>query len=137
MKMKDTFLRNVSFLPLPFSLMTTTLLEQQIDALVANHKVAVFSKTRCGFCHKAKRALQSCGVDLSTVTADVMVDELDQRPADEMTLIQHHLGTLTGATTVPRVFIAGKFVGGGNEVAQLAKSGELTKLLRNAGVIHA
>ena len=38
---------------------------------------------------------------------------------------------LTGARSVPRVFINGKFVGGGDDVAQKARNGDLAKLLQN------
>ena len=43
--------------------------------------------------------------------------------------IQQELGRRTGATSVPRVFIDGKFIGGGDDTARLAASGALTKLL--------
>ena len=42
--------------------------------------------------------------------------------------IQAALG-FTGATSVPRVFIGGKFVGGGDDTAALARSGELKRLI--------
>lgn len=43
--------------------------------------------------------------------------------------------TLTGARSVPRVFIGGKFLGGGDETASAAKSGKLAKLLQEAGAV--
>lgn len=36
---------------------------------------------------------------------------------------------MTGARSVPRVFIKGNFVGGGTDVKKLASTGELQKLL--------
>lgn len=35
----------------------------------------------------------------------------------------------TGATSVPRVFIGGKFFGGGDDTAAAARSGQLKKLI--------
>jgi glutaredoxin 3 len=43
--------------------------------------------------------------------------------------IQNALGQLTGAQTVPRVFVDGKFIGGGTDVKKLYESGELAKML--------
>lgn len=36
-------------------------------------------------------------------------------------LLQDYMRALTGARSVPRVFIAGKFVGGGEEIVMLHK----------------
>lgn len=43
--------------------------------------------------------------------------------------IQAVLGQMTGATSVPRVFIKGNFVGGGTDVKALASTGELQRML--------
>lgn len=37
--------------------------------------------------------------------------------------------------TVPRVFVGGKFIGGGDDTAKLEASGELKKLLEAAGAL--
>ena len=36
---------------------------------------------------------------------------------------------MTGARTVPRIFIDGKFIGGGSDVEKMYNSGELLKML--------
>ncbi|KAK5971785.1 Glutaredoxin domain-containing protein [Trichostrongylus colubriformis] len=43
--------------------------------------------------------------------------------------------SLTGARSVPRVFINQKFIGGGDETAVAAKNGTLAKLLKEAQAI--
>lgn len=43
--------------------------------------------------------------------------------------IQSVLGEMTGARSVPRVFVKGQFIGGGTDVQKLAKNGELQKML--------
>lgn len=51
--------------------------------------------------------------------------ELDEREdGDE---IQSILGDMTGARTVPRVFVKGECLGGGSDVKKLYDSGELQK----------
>lgn len=47
---------------------------------------------------------------------------------DECDEIQDVLGSLTPARTVPRVFVRGKFIGGGSDVESKFRSGELQKL---------
>lgn len=44
--------------------------------------------------------------------------------------IQDVLGNMTGARSVPRVFVKGNFVGGGTDVQKLAKTGELEEMLK-------
>lgn len=59
--------------------------------------------------------------------------ELDDR--DDGAEIQKILGQMTGATSVPRVFIDGQFIGGGTETAQAEASGQLQKLLTSKGIL--
>ena len=48
-----------------------------------------------------------------------------------MNLIQDELEEITGARTVPRVFINGKFVGGGDDIVDLDRRGKLRDLLES------
>ncbi|CAF4701923.1 unnamed protein product, partial [Rotaria sp. Silwood2] len=48
---------------------------------------------------------------------------------------QNELGKLTGAHTVPRVFINGKCIGGGDDTMALERRGDLERLLREAKAI--
>ena len=42
---------------------------------------------------------------------------------------------ITGGRSVPRVFIEGKFIGGGDETMAAHKSGNMQKMLQDAGAI--
>ncbi|CAB3410798.1 unnamed protein product [Caenorhabditis bovis] len=97
-----------------------------VDGLLKSHKVVVFSKSYCPYCHKARSALDS-----QNIKPDALKwVEIDERPdCDD---IQNYLGSLTGARSVPRVFIGGKFFGGGDDTAAAAKNGKLAELLKNA-----
>ena len=59
--------------------------------------------------------------------------ELDGR--DDGSEIQEYMRQLTGASSVPRVFIGGKCIGGGDETSKAHKSGQLQTLLKDAGAI--
>ncbi len=63
------------------------------------------------------------------------VVELDELPDSNATAMQRALTDLTGAATVPRVFIAGRCIGGGDETQSAQRSGQLELLLREAGAI--
>lgn len=91
-----------------------------VQNAVREHAVVVFSKTTCPYCAKAKRALADVG-------AKPFVVELDRRA--DGAAIQGALAALTGRRTVPNVFVGGKTIGGGDDTARLASSGELRRLV--------
>lgn len=98
-----------------------------VDGLIKSEKVVIFSKSYCPFCKKAKSALQQ---DLGN---NFTVVELDERQDGEA--IQDYLNQLTGGRSVPRVFIGGKFIGGGDDTVAKQQSGELKKILQQAGAL--
>lgn len=113
--------------PPPFATLSTTRMTQPHQPSCCLHllpppppQVVVFSKTTCPYCVKAKRALESVG-------AKYAVMELDTRA--DGGAIQAELAAMTGARTVPRVFVKGRCIGGGDDTAALAASGQLAKLL--------
>lgn len=65
----------------------------------------------------------------------VICAQLDQRSDGDK--IQDYLLQLTGGRSVPRVFIGGKFIGGGDDTVRMKKSGELQKLLADVGAVAA
>eukprot|EP00927_Polykrikos_kofoidii_P030028 TRINITY_DN25900_c0_g1_i1.p1 TRINITY_DN25900_c0_g1~~TRINITY_DN25900_c0_g1_i1.p1 ORF type:complete len:291 (+),score=30.02 TRINITY_DN25900_c0_g1_i1:88-960(+) len=101
--------------------------QSQVEHVIALTPVVVISKTTCPFCKKAKQALFDSGS--AECTEIIEIDRLESAVGRE---IQQLMGTLTGATTVPRVFIGRKFVGGGTETVELAQSGQLEKLIAAA-----
>merc|ERR1712168_1022041 len=92
-----------------------------IEAKIAEKKVVVFSKSYCPFCHKAKNALEGL--------CDYLWIEIEDLP--NMDAIQDALKEMTGARSVPRVFIDKKCIGGGDETAKLKESGKLEQLVKN------
>ncbi|KAL4434141.1 hypothetical protein ABPG75_000582 [Micractinium tetrahymenae] len=100
--------------------------KQIVDQAIAGNKVCVFSKTYCPYCTKAKRALQR-------FLKNFYVMELDGR--NDGAAIQDYLLEITGGRSVPRVFVGGKFIGGGDDTDALARNGQLEKLLLEVGAI--
>ena len=60
--------------------------------------------------------------------------DLELSPED-MGSMQTHFLKITGGRSVPRVFIGGEFVGGGDDVAALHGSGKLRGMLEKAGAL--
>jgi glutaredoxin 3 len=102
--------------------------KETVDQLINNNKVVIFSKTYCPYCTKAKKII---GKYLSG--AKVVIVELDQRP--DGGALQDYLGQLTGARSVPRVFIGAQCIGGGDDTAMLDSSGKLEVMLKNVGAL--
>ncbi|CAB4020856.1 glutaredoxin-C4-like isoform X2 [Paramuricea clavata] len=98
-----------------------------VEAQIKSDKVVIFSKSYCPFCKKAKQAFTDAGLK------NFLVIELDTR--DDGSEIQDILLGITGARSVPRVFIGGEFIGGGSETAELQSSGKLVPKLKSVGAL--
>ncbi|XP_048736827.2 glutaredoxin-like [Ostrea edulis] len=98
-----------------------------IEEKIASKKVIMYSKTTCPYCLKAKKVFSKFITEGTLKKGDYEVIEIDRDP--KCTAIQTCMLKKTGARTVPRVFINGKFFGGGDETVQMASNGKLKKLL--------
>ncbi|XP_055330570.1 uncharacterized protein LOC129582953 isoform X2 [Paramacrobiotus metropolitanus] len=101
-----------------------------VEKKLKEHKVVVFSKTYCPYCKKAKGVLAKYNI----APEELDITELDKMDSGKAESVQDYMETLTGARSVPRVFIDGKFIGGGDDTERLDKSGKLKDILDTAGV---
>lgn len=90
--------------------------------------VALFSKSYCPYCRRAKQALGGIGVS-------PVVVELDERKDGGE--IQAALLEMTRQRTVPNAFLNGKHIGGSDDVVAGVQSGLFDKVEREAVVQHA
>ncbi|CEF65105.1 Glutaredoxin-1 [Strongyloides ratti] len=100
-----------------------------IDESIEGNKIFVISKSYCPYCVKAKKALESFNIK------DGSMKWMDIENHPEMNAIQDYMGVLTGSRSVPKVFIGGKYLGGGDDTVAAKNSGTLEKMLRDAGAI--
>ncbi len=100
-----------------------------VDTLITSKPVVVFSKTWCPFCNKAKQALSTYRLS----PEKYQVVELDERTDGDA--IQDVLNDITGGRSVPRVFIGGKCIGGGDDTSAAHRNGQLEQMLKNCGAI--
>ena len=80
--------------------------------------VEIYTSPLCGYCHAAKRLLNSKGVEFSEV--DIWA-EPDRKA--EM------IARANGGRTVPQIFIGGTHVGGCDDLHALERDGKLDALL--------
>jgi glutaredoxin 3 len=80
--------------------------------------VEIYVKTTCGYCWRAKHLLETKGVQYKEIVVDFGGPERDS-------MIQR----ANGRTTVPQIFIAGRHIGGCDDLFALERGGRLDKLL--------
>ncbi|CAG0879334.1 unnamed protein product [Darwinula stevensoni] len=101
----------------------TEKVSRDVNDLISKHRVVIFAKNICPYCHMAKN------VFIEMNEAYHWVD-LSKRPDGRE--MQYFLADLTGQSTVPRVFVNGKCIGGGQETQELYKKGILQNLLNQS-----
>jgi glutaredoxin 3 len=81
-------------------------------------RVEIYSTFMCGYCHRAKKLLESKGVAYEDI--DVM---MQPGRRDEMTVRSG------GRTSVPQIFVDGRHIGNSDELLALEDAGKLDSLL--------
>lgn len=106
--------------------------KKELDALIDESPVLIVSKAYCPFCSKAKAALDSLGAEYTVLE----LENFFRNPlVEDVAAVQDYMLERTGARSVPRVFIGGRFVGGCDELMGKKLSGELQELLLAAGAM--
>ncbi|HKL70935.1 glutaredoxin 3 [Salibaculum sp.] len=80
--------------------------------------VEIYTSPFCGFCHAAKRLLNSKGVTFSEV-------DISREPERRAEMVQR----ADGGRTVPQIFVGEDHVGGCDELYALERAGRLDSLL--------
>ncbi|KAG1049950.1 hypothetical protein G6F43_007753 [Rhizopus delemar] len=96
-------------------------IERIVEEIIQSNKIAVFSKTYCPYCTRAKKALEGLNLDFFRI-------ELDNE--EDGAAIQQYLLAKTGQRTVPNIFINQKHVGGCDDLMQAISSGNINQLLK-------
>ncbi|OBZ83914.1 Glutaredoxin-1 [Choanephora cucurbitarum] len=96
-------------------------IQQVVEEIINNNKIAVFSKSYCPYCQKAKKLLQDLGYEFFAI-------ELDNE--SDGAAIQQYLQEKTGQRTVPNIFVNQQHVGGCDDLFAAKSSGKLQKLVQ-------
>ena len=81
-------------------------------------KVEIYTKTFCGFCHRAKGLLDMKKVRYAEYSVDL-------GGAKKAEMVQRAGGRMT----VPQIFVNGRHIGGCDELMSLEQQGKLDELL--------
>ena len=103
--------------------------KELMDQKIASKPVFVISKSYCPFCVKAKKVLKKYNIPEDKIEIQEIENDKD------CSEIQDYMRQLTGGRSVPRVFVGGKFIGGGDETEAAHKSGKLKGILESAGAV--
>lgn len=104
--------------------------QQFVKAKIKGDKVVLFMKPTCSYCVMAKDVLSKYKFKPGHL------EYIDISGRSDMGSLQDYFLELTGARTVPRVFIGEECIGGGSDVAELHKSGKLENMLQSIGALQ-
>jgi len=82
-------------------------------------EIVVYATKMCPYCHAARRLLKEKGVAFTEI--DVTFSPRRRREMTERA---------NGGHTVPQIFIAGRHIGGYDDMAALDQAGKLDELLK-------
>ncbi|KAG9266305.1 glutaredoxin-1 [Astyanax mexicanus] len=104
--------------------------QEFVKAKIQGDKVVVFLKPSCPYCVTAKDVLSKYKFRAGHL------EMIDISGRSDMSSIQDFLQQITGARTVPRVFIGEECIGGGSDVSELHRSGKLEGMLQKIGALQ-
>ncbi|TSK72111.1 Glutaredoxin-1 [Bagarius yarrelli] len=104
--------------------------QEFVQAQIKGDKVVVFLKPTCSYCTLAKDVLSKYSFKSGHL------EFIDISGRNNMGAIQDYLQQITGARTVPRVFIGKECIGGGSDVEELDQSGKLKGMLQKIGALQ-
>nr|XP_020648895.1 glutaredoxin-1 [Pogona vitticeps] len=102
---------------------------QFVKSHTAPDKVVVFGKKSCPYCHKAVELLEEFQLKPGHF------EYVDLSRESNVEEIQQYFMQLTGARTVPRIFVGETCIGGFTELEALKRSGKLEPMLKRIGAL--
>jgi len=82
-------------------------------------RVEIYTKFMCPYCARAKKLLDSKGVEYTEYEISMGGEKRDEM-----------LARANGRSTVPQIFIDDRHVGGSDDLAELEREGQLDPLLQ-------
>lgn len=112
--------------------MTKNVDEEKIRRDVTEHAVVMYSKPACGYCKMAKELFLQEGMRY----AEKDLDLIRALNPDGFQEYINGLVYVTRQTTVPQIFICGKFIGGYTELNKIQKAGQLWKRVEECADLY-
>jgi cysteine synthase A len=104
----------------------------EIDAILHNpdQPVVMFAYEWCEFCNSVRKVFSMYGIAYTSIDLDSAAYQQGDRGGKIFEVLKHR----TGSVTLPQIFIGGDFEGGGTDVFDSLKSGQLHTRLQRYGV---
>ncbi|GJQ86592.1 hypothetical protein Trydic_g7826 [Trypoxylus dichotomus] len=96
---------------------------ENIKNLVKKDTIVMFTKSRSPHCKKAKDLFDSMNKSYVSIDLDLRKDGKE---------MQYELEKITGARTIPRIFIKGECVGGSADLQNLYDEGKLKDMIQKS-----
>lgn len=104
--------------------------QEFVNSKIQPGKVVVFIKPTCPYCRQTQEILSQFPFK------EGILEFVDITATEDAEKIQDYLKQLTGARTVPRVFIGKDCIGGCTDLINMQQSGELLVRLKQIGALQ-
>ncbi|WP_268874328.1 glutaredoxin family protein [Tropicimonas marinistellae] len=104
----------------------------EVEEIIASKPVVIFALEWCEFTWSVRNMFAEAGIDYESVDLD-SVAFLNGDP-ERATRYRAVLREITGAPTIPQIFVGGQHIGGATETFDAFNSGELQAALATASV---
>jgi cysteine synthase A len=101
-----------------------------VTELIRNEPVVLFALEWCEFCWSVRRLFAAAGIPHRTIA----LDSAEHRATDRGGRIREVLAAMTGASTIPQIFIGGEHVGGSTDLFRGWRAGSIQRRLVDNGI---
>ena len=105
-------------------------IEALVHKTVAEQPVVMYALEWCEFCWSVRKMFDQAGIAYHSVDLDSVAYQKDNLGGD----IRVVLRKLTGAPTIPQIFVAGEHLGGATETFDAFNDGSLKERMTEAGI---
>lgn len=92
--------------------------------------VVMFALEWCEFCWSVRKMFGAAGIDFQSIDLDSVAYQKDNRGGHIRTVLRQ----MTGAPTIPQIFVGGRHIGGATETFDAFNDGSLKTMLAQTGV---
>ncbi len=102
----------------------------QVQQIVADKPVVIFALEWCEFCWSVRKMFAAAGIEYDSIDIDSIAYQKDNLGIE----MRAALRQITGAPTIPQVFVGGEHIGGATETFDAFNDGSLQTRMAVAGL---
>jgi len=114
-------------------------LPTSLDDMIASGTLVYIGKEWCPFCEKAKASIENVGIRVDNPEYKMYeLENASREPlVENVAQIQDAVLAKVGSRSVPKVFLKGVCLGGGDDIVALEQNGQLKQKFTDAGLFNA